>query len=90
MGTDMNGTNGGTEMSERAQAGERPLDQPEPIDIGDLIAFRKAPIEDVDALLRWLREIRAEWSEFRLNVRLTDRGLEVVVAGLPDPEAGEQ
>ena len=70
-------------MSDRVTVGDMPLDQPDPVGVGDVIAWRRLPVE-VDELADWLSRLAGEWLDCELHARVASGRLEVFIAGMED------
>lgn len=63
--------------------GGPPLDQPDPIDVGDIIATHRLPWSASD-LGRFLGRLADEWVGYQLQARVGSNGIEVLVESISD------
>lgn len=70
-------------MSDRVTVGDMPLDQPDTVTVGDVIAWRKLPVE-LTELADWLSRLAGEWLDCELRARQAGDRLEVFVAAMED------
>ena len=77
-------------MSDRVTVGDMPLDQPDPIDVGDVIAWTHLPRE-ASELADWLAKVAGDWLDCELRARPVGDRPELFVAAIdetpvPTPE----